>query len=245
MRDFWAVCGRICLDVEFHKKVFSLARNDAKFEQLTELETFLRINNNLCLGRWDIIEINRCVTENFAGPNRILVTAAELDPLVTPIRIGLPNPRPLPFPDNHSFCSAVGLTLVDRVFRIMVLRMADDIRTTPVDLVNELSRSIEIHPKISLTPDEAAALLKLVKDKAAQIAAFHDAKWIVPERIACTAGYSPDAEAAYMHVSQPGAIAYLIAHPDKFQELFENRVIQGTTAQRDLFQELHERFLPG
>jgi len=242
MRDLWAVFGRICLDVDFHHQVFSRANNSATFEQLADLETFLRITNNLCLGRWDIMEINRCVTENFGGPTRMPVTAAEDDQEVIPVRFQLAAARPLPFPGNQSFCTAVGLTAVDRRFRDMVLTMATG-GAAPSEVVAELSRSTEIHPIIPLTPVEAAALLAVIRTKEPQLAAFHQAKWIVPDQIACTVGYSPDPATPYLHVSQPGAIAYLITNPGRFQDLVQNRVVQGALAPGDLFSQLNQHFL--
>jgi hypothetical protein len=242
MRDLWAVFGRICLDVDFHHQVFSRADNNAAFEQLGDLETFLRITNNLCLGRWEIMEINRCVTENFGGPTRMPVAAAEEDPEVIPVRFQLSAAGPLPFPGNQSFCTAVGLTAVDMRFRAMVLTMATG-GAAPSDLVAELSRSTEIHPILPLTAGEAAALLAVIRTKEPQIAAFQQAKWIVPDKIACTVGYSPDPDAPYLHASQAGAIAYLITNPDKFQELRDQRVVLGTLAQSNVFSQLHEVFL--
>jgi hypothetical protein len=240
MNDLWPVFGRICLDPDFHQLVFSVAMVDGKFEQLTNLETLLRITNNLCLGRWDIVEVNRCVTENFHGPNRILVGAPQQDQFVTAIRVGLPNPNPLPFPTNQHFCTVVGLACVDRPFRQMILSMATAHRP-PADLVTELSQPTAMHPAMPLTAAEAAAVLDLIGTKDAQISAFHEAKWIVPDSIACAVGYSPDV--AYMHASQTGAIAYLIRNPDKFPELFGNHIVQGSQTQ-ELFSQLHERFLP-
>src|SRR5262249_24757311 len=154
------------------------------------LRMLLRQTNGLDLSREDVLEINRILTENFPGDTSSPVSAYDQDALVNFVREGL-SPQSFPFLDhleNVMFCGAFGLACVDRLFRLLIANA-----TAPGDLKTELAKPTDIHPKIDLTLDQTTQLLQLVKPRENRLAAFHQGKWIVPERIACSAGYSPDA----------------------------------------------------
>lgn len=222
MLQFCAVIGRICLDIDFDKDVFTAAKPKAPFEDLTDLRRILRVDNGLDLSREDVLEINRTLTENFPDENSSPVGAFDQDVFVNFVRENLPK-QSFPFPnhpENVQFCGAFGLACVDRLFRELVDRTA-----TGADLQRELAVPTDLHPKIDLTVDQANQLLQLVNTKEQRMAAFHQAKWIVPERIACSAGYSPDATMLY--ASQAAIISYLFRHKDALDALAEGGVVQG------------------
>jgi hypothetical protein len=219
MLQFGAVIGRICLDVDFHQMLFAAANPQLPFEDLTVLRKILRVDNGLDLSREDVLDINRILTENYPGAYRMPVVAYDQDEPVKNVRFGL-GKHPLPFPDNVMFCGAFGLACVDHPYRLLVARTA-----TGAELQRELAVPTDFHPKIDLTAAQAQQIRDLVYNKEGQIASLHEAKWIVPERIACSAGYGPDA--AMLYASQTAVISYLFRHPDAFDALAEGGIVQG------------------
>lgn len=219
MFDFWSVLGRMCLDPDFHSQLFERADHTLPFEDLEPLSAFLRVEHRLVLGRGDIVNVSRIVSGNHAGidfqPHPTLADDLE----VAAIREGLAL-RPLVFPEDQSFCAAVGLACVDRGFRELVVKSAsfDALRL-------ELERATLDHPRISLTRAEAEDLRELVRSREAQLGAFHQANWIIPEYVACDAGFSLNAN--FLAVSQTDTIALLMRSPKSFDDLFQARVIQG------------------
>ena len=221
MLQFWAVIGRFCLDRDFHHELFERANPDLPFEELGELIRFLRIDQGLSLGRWQIMELDRIVSGNYSGTNFISHASADDDHEVAAIRHNLDDLEPLPFPENEAFCAAFGLCCVDRLFRRDVYRCESG-----AALQEELAQSTLIHPGFDLSADEAERLWFLVKTKEQPISVFHQANWIIPGLVACCAGYSPDA--GYLHTSQPGAISFLLKRPDALDNLLRSRIAQGS-----------------
>jgi hypothetical protein len=219
MFDFWSVMGRMCLDPDFHHQLFERADHTLPFEDLEPLSAFLRVENRLVLGRGDVVNISRIVSGNHAGIDFEPHPTVADDLEVAAIREGL-ELRPLVFPEDQNFCAAFGLACVDRGFRELVVGSAsfDALRL-------ELERPTLDHPRIPLTRAEAEKLRDLVKEREAQLAAFHQANWIIPEYIACDAGFSLNAN--FLAVSQPDTIALLMKNPKRFDDLFQARVIQG------------------
>ncbi|HEY0781158.1 MAG TPA: hypothetical protein VGE98_01785 [Thermoanaerobaculia bacterium] len=226
MLQFGAVIGRICLDVAFHQQVFAVAKLDTPFEDMPDLRKILRIDNALDLGREDIMEVARVLRESFPGANRVVLTKVDNDDAVAKVRTNLPIAQ-FPFvdqlgerPENVQFCGAFGLTCVDRLFRLLVLG-----EKTGADLKAKLEKPTDFHPKILLSLTQANDLMNLVQTRPAQIAALHEAKWIVPEKIACSAGYSPDATTLY--ASQTGLINHLFKSPQDLDALRASGALLG------------------
>ena len=222
MLEFWAVMGRMCLDPEFHQQLFERADHTAPFEDLEKLSVFLRIDNRLTLGRGEIVSINRIVSGNHSGGDFQPHASFADDREVAAIREGL-KLRPLSFPEDLAFCAAFGLAGVDRAFRAFVVGSASSER-----LLQELARPALDHPMLALTAAEAEEVRAMVRTKEEELTIFHQANWIIPEQVACDGGFSLDAR--FLAVSQPDAIALLMRSPEKFDELFEARVIQGNRA---------------
>jgi hypothetical protein len=222
--EFWAVIGRMCLDPDFHKELYDRSDPHDPSEDLTKLQTFLCVQEELPLGRWELGEINRVVSGNYGGKSFTPHEGADDDQQVRDIRAGL-TLTPLPFAENLSFCAAFGLTCVDFAFRKIVAGSSSD-----DEVRRQLSVASETHPKMLLTPGEVHRLREVAIQKLGQISTFHSANWIIPERTACSGGYSITAPVPYFHTPQTDLIALVRNDHDLFDTVFNHGVARGDRA---------------
>ena len=221
MFEFWAVIGRMCLDPDFHHDLYDRSDPHDPSENLSKLQTFLCIEQDLPLGRWELGEINRVVSGNYGGRSYTPHAGADDDQQVRDIRAGLEH-VPLPFPGSLNFCAAFGLTCVDFAFRRLIAGSGSD-----EEVRRELSTATAAHPRMPLTPEEVERLRGIVHQKLGQIATFHSANWIIPEQTACTGGYSISLPVPYFHTPQTDLIALVREDHELFDTVFKSGVARG------------------
>ena len=219
--EFWAVIGRMCLDPDFHEALYDRSDPHDPSENLTKLQTFLCVEEELPLGRWELGEINRVVSGNYGGKSFTPHKGVDDDQQVRDIRAGL-ELTPLSFPQDLNFCAAFGLTCVDFAFRGLVAGEGSD-----DDVRRELAVASETHPKMLLTPGEVERLREVAHKKLGQISTFHSANWIIPERTACSGGYSITVPIPYFHTPQTDLIALVRNDHDLFDTVFNHGVARG------------------
>lgn len=120
MIEFWAVLGRTCFDEVFHGGLFPTTDSTANFQQLTALRDFL-VLQNLRLGRWEVMNINRIYSQRWDGTRKIIFRLLADDATLSSLRqaaaAAIGGTLSLPFPDKQEFCAVSGLACIDTEFR--------------------------------------------------------------------------------------------------------------------------------
>lgn len=219
MIELWATVGRICIDEQFHRNVFPLTDPTKSFEQLEPLQIFFR-DSMLRLARWEVMSLNRIISQEWNGMDIVYFERVEDDVNVGAIRSAFGATFPFPFPQNIEFCAIIGLACIDERHRTDFYNASDPVEANIEGLRALLVTAGGSGHKFRVTDDELRALNRLIRSGGGQMPTlmerFHAARWVQPliKDIfgACEAGVSLK---SYLHVSQQDLALFLAGSDDR------------------------------
>lgn len=229
MRELWATLGRVCIDDAFHRAIFPKAKFGEKFKNLDDLRAFIRkAPNNLMLGRWEIMTINRILTERVTykqdgSVDKIVeIPDVNSDDLVLKIRDGFKGT--FNFPDDLLFCSVIGLASVDKPFRILLHGASKATAGDTAALQSLLKTPAQDTPSFSVSAAEFVVLNTFLRsasnDMINRLEAFHSGRWVQGQP--CEGGFTESMdEADFEYISQTRLLVLAARNPDFWTTLKE------------------------
>lgn len=232
MMEVWAVIGRVCLNLVFHRELFDASEVSDVLEDLVVFRRILRRDNHLNLSRSEIMLIHRILQERHPDINLppMQVESAEGDLQIVPIREGWTAPPPT-FPDDFQLCAIVGLACMDFSFRT---NLHQNSRPVPED--TEALRAFLFTPTgdspiFSISEPQLVNLnvfLRSASDQMIQrLREFHRLAWVQPERYPCNGGYTDTVGTNFVFFSQAGLIRFIEKNPSQREEMLGEGAIFG------------------